>query len=253
MLHPTFAGPLTGTKKPELKVIDLPMSMIELWGTDEQNGKGKASDKGLDVYFDNTLMPALVDTLDGTKRFQIVDHSEDPRSRDGFRKAFEALVKRVRDRKKGPKMSENAANRLLAIPMAYINLVDWSRRPDGDKPLTMPKNKAYQSTQSITVKSKKNVISTIFGGKERAPVDCDFYPAIWKKGQWDCWKKHGDLDMAAEQFSRIHLWNVKNGGPVSAKNPAKDGKPDVKDKGANGFIYEVVKGAITRKKPQKED
>ena len=216
--------------------FNLPISKTKLWGKDDKGGVGKATNAGLDAYWDNVLERRLKINK-AFKRLTIVDHSGTGQSVDGFRKAFVALVTRASKVKVDGeyKCPPNVAKEILALPWHFINVVDYKRRPGGPNPVTNPTDPIIQKTTIITFESADNVINGCLGDEEKHPrVECEFPPKEWPIKVGECWDKQkeqtGDnkLAWAKEQRKAIQDWNTANGGLITKTNPSAD-DPDSSD------------------------
>ena len=219
----------------------LPISKTKYWNTNEKNGVGKATDAGLDRYFNKVLL----ERLDKQKfdRIVIIDHSGTGGSIDGFRDAFKAIINRAYTKKKFDKKTRDG---VLDTPWYFINVVDWRRRPDSKNPTVDPKTKIIKKISHITFESPNDVINGILGDEDKHPrVACEYYPARWEQSVQDCWKEDGILEAAKVQRQAILDWNTANGGLITTTNPPKQPKADKKkDTNTwidNGYEYKIVK------------
>ena len=205
------------------------ISHLKMSNTESRGfGKGISNDNGLGNYFDEITVPALEVMGGGHEKSQAVDFAENGKTRDDFRKAFEAIISRKHSRK------ENF----------------WKRHPGGSNPINMPKSKVYKSTTPTTVKSDRNVIRSIFSGRKDPIVYARFYPFPVKKFYADCWQNcprkeqqnvsfhqyiSGFSGVAVSLATRILL------GLINLMNQNNDSK---------GYVYDIPNGAITRNKSQ---
>ena len=219
----------------------LPISKTKYWNTNQKNGVGKATNKGLDRYFKKVLLERLEE--DKFNRIVVIDHSGTGASIDGFRDAFKAIINRAYDKDNLDKKTRNA---ILDTPWYFINVVDWRRRPDSNNPTIDPRTKIIKKISYITFQSPDDVINGILGDEDKHPrVACEYYPARWEQSVKDCWKEDGILDAAKVQRDAIEDWNAANGGQLTATNPKKEPKADKKKDTlkwtSGGYEYKIVK------------
>ena len=225
-------------------VHSLPASKTKIYGTNQQEGKGKASNKGLDRYYGKVLLQRL-DAAE-FNRIVIVDHSGTGKSVDGFRVAFEDIIGRAKDMKK---LKKDDAKRILNTPWYFINVVDWRRRPSSKNPTVKPKSDIIKKVSIITLETDDDVINAILADENKHPrVACEYWPSRWESSVRDCWAEDGTLGIAEAQKRAIIAWNEANGGLIDRNNPERESKPDDikknKDKllgtyTSRGYKYEV--------------
>ena len=221
------------------------MSKSKIYKTNEQDGKGKPTNAGLDGYWDRVLAQRL-----GQAKFDrivVVDHSGTGKSVDGLRKAFVDIVNRAKDKKK---IKEDEAKEIINTPWYFINVVDWRRRPDSKNPTKAPTSSIIKKISIITFETPDDVINEILADEDKHPrVACEYWPSRWSETVGKCWEEDGTLNEAKEQRDSIIKWNKDNGDLISATNPAKEPqetKPD-EDKIVGqyermGYKYTIRKG-----------
>lgn len=202
----------------------LPISKTKIYGTDDDGGKGRATNKGLDGYWDRVLQPRLA--AKDFDRIVIIDHSGTGRSVDGFRKAFKDIVNRAKDQKKIP---GDQAKKIIDTPWYFINVIDWRRRPDSSIPVQDPKTKAVKKISKVTLETKDGTIDKILADKDAHPrVTCEYWASRWEKSVGSCWTDDGGKAAADEQRKAIKDWckDTSNGGLLSPTNPPQEPKQE---------------------------
>ena len=212
-------------------VNSLPMSKSRIYGTNEDGGKGKANNRGLDGYWQRVLEPRL--TRAEFNRIVIVDHSGTGKSVDGLRKAFKEIVNRAKDTKQ---IRGSDAKKYLDTPWHLINVVDWNRRPGSLNPTRAPTSSIFQGKKPtiITFQVPGNVINDILADEDKHPrVACNYWASRWGDTVAACWEEDKEkpgsvvsLEAAQEQRDAIVRWNRDNGGLISATNPPKESRAE---------------------------
>ena len=197
----------------------VPVSKTKYYGVSGvQENKGVPDNSGLDGFWDRVLKQRV--DHKNFDRIVLVDHSTTGKSVDGFRKAYVQVIRRAEDKKK---ISHTRAKNLIEAEMAFINVVDWRRRPDHGQEATAPKKVDLLAT--ITCKSAEGVIDTILADKEKHPrVACEYYPRRWYKTVGQCWDKDGGLENAKNQRTLIKQYNENHGGLLTVR-PAANAEP----------------------------
>ena len=227
-----------------LNVHSLPASKTKIYGTNQQDGKGKPSKKGLDRYFDKVLLQRLDAAV--FDRIVIVDHSGTGKSVDGFRVAFKDIINRAKDKNK---LTKDEARKILDTPWYFINVVDWRRRPGSNNPTVNPQSDVIKKISIITLETGDDVINAILADENKHPrVACEYWPSRWDSSVKDCWAEDGTLEVADAQKMAIIAWNQANGGLIDRNNPERESNPDDTKKNKDkvvgtytsfGFKYEV--------------
>ena len=193
----------------------IPVSKTKYYGVSgKQENKGVPNKAGLDNFWDRVLKQRV--DHKAFDRIVLVDHSSTGKSVDGFRKAFVEVISRAYEKKK---INHKRAQALVDVPMKFINVVDWRRRPGNGQEATQPVKVGLLAT--VTCDSAEGVIDTILADKDKHPrVACEYYPRRWYKTVKDCWEKDGGFENAKHQRTLIKQYNEQHGGLLTVQPPA---------------------------------
>ena len=186
------------------------MSKTKFWGSNTAQGIGKASNAGLDGYWDRILSTRLF--AKQFDRIVLVDHSSSGKSVDGFRLAYSAILTRAYQQGKINQQQWNLYE--VQIPMVFINVIDRRRSTGGSAaPPTPPLT--VQTIATITADTNEGEIDRILADKEVHPrVAAEYPPKKWRRTVAQAWEDdpvHSKQN-AIQMRARIKTYNENHGG-----------------------------------------